>query len=65
MALRPAGPARSDRPVAGRPHGGGSALRPLLPAGTTLASTETEEAQGSALSRAYRVNLDMLALVAL
>ncbi|WP_062221832.1 FtsX-like permease family protein [Aureimonas sp. D3] len=42
-----------------------AALRPLLPAGATLASTETEEAQGSALSRAYRVNLDMLALVAL
>ncbi|WP_427025403.1 FtsX-like permease family protein [Aureimonas ureilytica] len=41
------------------------ALRALLPAGATLASSETEEAQGSALSRAYRVNLDMLALVAL
>ncbi|ALN71164.1 FtsX-like permease family protein [Aureimonas sp. AU20] len=41
------------------------ALRAVLPTGATLASTQTEEAQGSALSRAYRVNLDMLALVAL
>ncbi|GGD33449.1 FtsX-like permease family protein [Aureimonas glaciei] len=42
-----------------------AALAPLLPAEASLASTETAAAQGSALSRAYRVNLDMLALVAL
>ncbi|WP_182083863.1 FtsX-like permease family protein [Aureimonas sp. ME7] len=42
-----------------------AALTPLLPAGASLASDETQARQGSALSRAYRVNLDMLALVAL
>ncbi|BDA86441.1 hypothetical protein Sa4125_39830 [Aureimonas sp. SA4125] len=42
-----------------------TAIAALLPADASLASTETEAAQGSALSRAYRVNLDMLALVAL
>ncbi len=41
------------------------ALRRMLPADTILASAETQNAQGDALSRAYRVNLDMLALVAL
>ncbi|WP_279482876.1 FtsX-like permease family protein [Aureimonas sp. SK2] len=42
-----------------------SALTPLLPANASLGTDETEARQGSALSRAYRVNLDMLALVAL
>jgi putative ABC transport system permease protein len=42
-----------------------AALPALLPPGTTLGSDETEAAQGNALSRAYRVNLDMLALIAL
>ena len=42
-----------------------AALTPLLPDDATLASSRSEAAQGSALSRAYRVNLDMLALVAL
>jgi putative ABC transport system permease protein len=36
-----------------------------LPAETILSTEEARNAQGSALSRAYRVNLDMLALVAL
>ncbi|MEF2554152.1 FtsX-like permease family protein [Aurantimonas sp. A2-1-M11] len=46
----------------------GAAERSLsqwLPGDVVLGSDETELAQGSALSRAYRVNLDMLALVAL
>jgi len=37
----------------------------LLPADGILSTAEARGAQGSALSRAYRVNLDMLALVAL
>jgi putative ABC transport system permease protein len=41
------------------------ALAGMLPAGTAVTSAETVAAQGGALSRAYRVNLDMLALVAL
>ncbi|WP_061938066.1 FtsX-like permease family protein [Aureimonas sp. AU22] len=40
-------------------------LPALLPANASLGTDETEARQGSALSRAYRVNLDMLALVAL
>jgi putative ABC transport system permease protein len=46
----------------------GAAERSLsqwLPGDVVLGSDESELAQGSALSRAYRVNLDMLALVAL
>lgn len=42
-----------------------ASLGELLPANAILASAETQNAQGDALSRAYRVNLDMLALVAL
>ncbi len=42
-----------------------SALRALLPAEMVLADAEMAAAQGETLSRAYRVNLDMLALVAL
>ncbi|MGI4878925.1 MAG: FtsX-like permease family protein, partial [Janthinobacterium lividum] len=42
-----------------------AALRALLPPDAILATAETQNAQGDALSRAYRVNLDMLALVAL
>lgn len=42
-----------------------AALTDVLPEDAILGSDETEVAQGSALSRAYRVNLDMLALVAL
>ncbi|MEA1082701.1 FtsX-like permease family protein [Sphingomonas sp. CD22] len=41
------------------------ALRALLPADAVLSSPASQNAQGDALSRAYRVNLDMLALVAL
>ncbi|HEX8484011.1 FtsX-like permease family protein [Sphingomonas sp.] len=41
------------------------ALRALLPAEAVLSSAQAQGAQGDALSRAYRVNLDMLALVAL
>jgi putative ABC transport system permease protein len=37
----------------------------VLPAGVHVAPVETEEASGRALSRAYRVNLNVLALVAL
>ena len=40
-------------------------LPTLLPSGALLESGETRAMQGDALSRAYRVNLDMLALVAL
>jgi len=40
-------------------------LARLLPADAILSTAEARGAQGSALSRAYRVNLDMLALVAL
>jgi putative ABC transport system permease protein len=40
-------------------------IAPLLPAGTHVASVETLEEQGASLSRAYRVNLNALALVAL
>ncbi|MGA1797718.1 FtsX-like permease family protein [Sphingomonas sp. 4RDLI-65] len=51
--------ALSDRAVAE------AALRAILPADAVLSTAETQNAQGDALSRAYRVNLDMLALVAL
>jgi putative ABC transport system permease protein len=40
-------------------------LSSVLPASTQLSNAETETRRGNALSRAYRVNLDMLALVAL
>ena len=40
-------------------------LSSVLPANTQLSDAETESRRGDALSRAYRVNLDMLALVAL
>lgn len=42
-----------------------AALRALLPADAILSTAEAQGAQGDSLSRAYRVNLDMLALVAL
>lgn len=48
-----------DRAVAER------ALPELLGADATIRSGESQARQGDALSRAYRVNLDMLALVAL
>ena len=41
------------------------ALRALLPEDAILSTAAAQNAQGDALSRAYRVNLDMLALVAL
>ena len=40
-------------------------LAALLPAGITLATPDTEVGRNASLSRAYRLNLDMLALVAL
>jgi putative ABC transport system permease protein len=40
-------------------------VQAVLPAGVYAAPVETEEASGRALSRAYRVNLNVLALVAL
>ena len=49
-----------DEPAQAEP-----ALRALLPADAMLGTAETQTRQGDALSRAYRVNLDMLALVAL
>lgn len=49
----------SDRPVAE------AALRALLPTEAILSTPAAQNAQGDALSRAYRFNLDMLALVAL
>ena len=49
----------SDRPAAE------AALSALLPPDALLSTAEAQGAQGDALSRAYRVNLDMLALVAL
>ena len=42
-----------------------ASLPGVLPPGAAIASDATAAAQGDALSRAYRVNLDMLALVAL
>jgi putative ABC transport system permease protein len=42
-----------------------NAVRRLLSADATVTTPETQSRQGDALSRAYRVNLDMLALVAL
>ncbi|WP_019832909.1 ABC transporter permease [Sphingomonas sp. PR090111-T3T-6A] len=55
---------RLDLKLAGRPAAEAS-LGPLLPADAILATGQTEARQGDTLSRAYRVNLDMLALVAL
>ncbi|WP_152047538.1 FtsX-like permease family protein [Aureimonas psammosilenae] len=49
----------SDRAVAE------AALRQVVGTQALIGDAQTELAQGSALSRAYRVNLDMLALVAL
>jgi putative ABC transport system permease protein len=40
-------------------------LRDALPADAVLVDQESEEQRGDSLSRAYRVNLDMLAMVAL
>ena len=40
-------------------------LRRLLPANTVISTAQAQTQQGDSLSRAYRVNLDMLALVAL
>ncbi|MGF7150040.1 putative ABC transport system permease protein [Sphingomonas zeicaulis] len=42
-----------------------AALRALLPADAVIATADADSVQGDALSRSYRVNLDMLALVAL
>ena len=42
-----------------------AAIAEALPAGTRLTDPEGESRRGDSLSRAYRVNLDMLALVAL
>jgi putative ABC transport system permease protein len=40
-------------------------LTPLLPSGTHATSPETAGERGASLTRAYRLNLDMLALIAL
>jgi len=42
-----------------------SALKGILPPGVAAATPEVEAERGADLSRAYRINLDMLALVAL
>jgi putative ABC transport system permease protein len=42
-----------------------AAVESMLPGGTRLTDPEGESRRGDSLSRAYRVNLDMLALVAL
>ena len=49
----------SDRPAAE------AAISALLPPDALLSTADAQGAQGESLSRAYRVNLDMLALVAL
>lgn len=40
-------------------------IRTMLPAGVEISRPETDVSRGTAMSRAYRLNLDMLALVAL
>ncbi len=47
------------------PEGFRSALAGILPPGVDAATPEVEAERGAALSRAYRLNLNMLALVAL
>jgi putative ABC transport system permease protein len=42
-----------------------AAIAAILPSGAEIASRQSEERRSDSLSRAYRVNLDMLALVAL
>lgn len=44
---------------------GREALAPLMPAGVQLLAPETARAQAAGLSRSYRVNLTMLAVIAL
>lgn len=52
--------------VAGtRPHEAMQALQPLLPAGVSVRSPDEAQTEAGALSRAYRVNLTMLAAIAL
>jgi putative ABC transport system permease protein len=48
-----------------RPEQVRTAIAALLPPGAVLATTESDARSSDSLSRAYRVNLDMLALVAL
>ncbi|MGY2733948.1 FtsX-like permease family protein [Sphingomonas sp. UYP23] len=55
---------RLDVKVADRPAAD-AALARLLPADAVISTAQAQTKQGDALSRAYRVNLDMLALVAL
>ena len=55
---------RLDLLIADRPSAE-AALRVLLPPDAIISTAEAQGAQGDSLSRAYRVNLDMLALVAL
>jgi len=43
----------------------GNRLRAILPSDALIADADSDGAQGGAMSRAYRINLDMLALVAL
>ena len=55
---------RLDVAVADRAAAEG-ALATLLPGDAVVSTAQAQSSQGDALSRAYRVNLDMLALVAL
>ncbi|MEG3178860.1 ABC transporter permease [Sphingomonas sp. RB3P16] len=55
---------RIDVKVADRPAAD-AALSRVMPGDAVISSAQAQSLQGDALSRAYRVNLDMLALVAL
>jgi putative ABC transport system permease protein len=56
---------RIDMKLADDPADVRGRLAAMLPADALIANPDSDSAQGSAMSRAYRVNLDMLALVAL
>ncbi|MDB5685601.1 MAG: hypothetical protein JWR77_190, partial [Rhizorhabdus sp.] len=56
---------RIDIKAAGDPAALRARLMAILPPGAVVATAQSESARGDAMSRAYRVNLDMLALVAL
>ncbi|MBB3951593.1 ABC transporter permease [Aureimonas jatrophae] len=56
---------RIDLRLGNDPNGTRDRIAAQLPGDASLGGADEEAAQGNALSRAYRVNLDMLALVAL